>query len=142
MYSAKEAAEMTGLSTATLMYYEKEQLLPPIARTSQKYRQYTDSDIEWIKMVQCLRRANVPIQSVKKYIALLTKGGKTINQRYDIVQDYITNIQEQMSHLQNALALARRKAAFYEKILQEPSNRDLAYTEEWKLFKNGEEENE
>ncbi len=25
MYSAKEAAEMTGLSTATLRYYEKEQ---------------------------------------------------------------------------------------------------------------------
>ena len=35
MYSAKEAAEMTGLSTATLRYYEKEQLLPPIARTKQ-----------------------------------------------------------------------------------------------------------
>ena len=68
MYSAKEAAEMTGLSTAALRYYEKEQLLPQISRTSQKYRQYSDSDIEWIKMVQCLRRANVPIQSVKKYI--------------------------------------------------------------------------
>ena len=27
MYSAKEAAEMTGLTTATLRYYEKEQLL-------------------------------------------------------------------------------------------------------------------
>ena len=36
MYSAKEAAEMTGLSTAALRYYEKEQLLPQIARTSQK----------------------------------------------------------------------------------------------------------
>ena len=105
MYSAKEAAEMTGLSTATLRYYEKEQLLPPIARTKQKYRQYSDSDIEWIKMVQCLRMANVPIQSVKKYIALLSQGGKTMEQRYIMVQDYITDIQEQMIHLKNALAL-------------------------------------
>ena len=46
MYSAKEAAEITGLSTATLRYYEKEKLLPPIARTTQKYRQYSDEDIE------------------------------------------------------------------------------------------------
>ncbi len=46
MYSAKEAAEMTGLSTAALRYYEREQLLPQISRTSQKYRQYPDSDIE------------------------------------------------------------------------------------------------
>ena len=31
MYSAKEAAEITGLSTAPLRYYEKEKLLPKIA---------------------------------------------------------------------------------------------------------------
>ena len=138
MYSAKEAAEMTGLSTATLRYYEKEQLLPQIARTSQKYRQYSDSDIEWIKMVQCLRRANVPIQSVKKYIALLVQGGKTMEQRYGMVQDYIIDIKEQMNQLQNALALIRGKAAFYEKLLKEPSSKDLTYPEEWELFKNEE----
>ena len=84
MYSAKEAAEMTGLSTATLRYYEKEQLLPPIVRTSQKYRQYSDTDIEWIKMIQCLRMANVPIHSIREYILLLTQGGKTLADRYSI----------------------------------------------------------
>lgn len=138
MYSAKEAAEMTGLSTAALRYYEKEQLLPQIARTNQKYRQYSDSDIEWIKMVQCLRKANVPIRSVKKYIALLVQGGKTMEQRYGMVQDYIADIQEQMNRLQNALALTERKSAFYEKLLREPSSSDLTYLEEWELFKNEE----
>ena len=138
MYSAKEAAEITGLSTATLRYYEKEQLLPQIARTNQKYRQYSDSDIEWIKMIQCLRTANVPIKSIKKYITLLVQGGKTMEQRYDMVQDYIEDIQEQINYLQNALALTRRKLMFYEKLLEEPSNRDLTYWEEWELFKNGE----
>ena len=80
MYSAKEAAEITGLSTATLRYYEKEQLLPQIARTSQKYRQYTDTDIEWIRMIQCLRMANVPIRTIKKYISLLMQGGETMEE--------------------------------------------------------------
>ncbi len=65
MYSAKEIAEMTGLSTATLRYYEKEQLLPQIARNDQKYRQYTDEDIEWIKMIQCMRCTNISIHSSK-----------------------------------------------------------------------------
>ena len=41
----------------------------------------------------------------KKYIALLSQGGKTMEQRYIMVQDYITDIQEQMIHLKNALAL-------------------------------------
>ena len=71
MYSAKEAAEITGLSTATLRYYEREKLIPQITRTDQKYRQYTDTDIEWIKMIQCMRMANIPIRSIKQYVELL-----------------------------------------------------------------------
>ena len=61
-----------------------------------------------------------------------------MEQRYDMVQDYIEDIQEQINYLQNALALTRRKLMFYEKLLEEPSNRDLTYWEEWELFKNGE----
>jgi len=71
MYSSKEAAEITGLSTATLRYYEREKLIPQITRTDQKYRQYTDTDIEWIKMIQCMRMANIPISSIKQYVELL-----------------------------------------------------------------------
>jgi DNA-binding transcriptional MerR regulator len=136
MYSAKEAAEMTGLTTATLRYYEKERLLPPIGRTEQRYRQYSDTDIEWIKMVQCLRMANVPIRSIREYILLLTQGGRTISQRRLMVQEYIDDLHSQMDNLQNALALTKKKLAFYEKLLQKPAAQDLTYLEEWNLFKS------
>lgn len=136
MYSAKETAEMTGLTTATLRYYEKEQLLPAIERTEQRYRQYSDTDIEWIKMVQCLRMANVPIRSIREYILLLTQGGKTISQRRLMVQEYIDDLHSQMANLQNALALAEKKLVFYEELLQSPSAQDLTYLEEWNLFKS------
>ena len=136
MYSAKEAAEMTGLTTATLRYYEKEQLLPAIERTEQRYRKYSDTDIEWIKMVQCLRMANVPIRSIREYILLLTQGGRTISQRRIMVQEYIDDLHSQMANLQNALALTKKKLAFYEKLLQKPAAQDLTYLEEWNLFKS------
>lgn len=136
MYSAKEAAEMTGLTTATLRYYEKEQLLPAIERTEQRYRQYSDTDIEWIKMVQCLRMANVPIRSIREYILLLTQGGKTILQRRLMVQEYIDDLHSQMVNLQNALALTEKKLVFYEELLQSLSAQDLTYLEEWNLFKS------
>lgn len=137
MYSAKEAAEITGLSTATLRYYEKEHLLPQIRRSDQKYRQYTDEDIEWIRMIQCMRKANIPIQSIKEYVSLLIQGGKTLEQRYDMVQEHIENITNQIANLQKALALTQSKLAFYEKLLKKPLHQDITYVEEWKMFNHG-----
>jgi len=137
MYSAKEAAEITGLSTATLRYYEREKLIPQITRTDQKYRQYTDTDIEWIKMIQCMRMANIPIRSIKQYVELLIQGGKTLKQRYDMVQGHIKDIENQITNLQNALILTQKKLIFYGELIQEPSYKEITYMEEWKMFKHG-----
>ena len=137
MYSAKEAAEITGLSTATLRYYEREKLIPQITRTDQKYRQYTDTDIEWIKMIQCMRMANIPIRSIKQYVELLIQGGKTLKQRYDMVQGHIKDIENQITNLHNALILTQKKLIFYGELLQDPSYKEITYMEEWKMFKHG-----
>lgn len=139
MYSAKEAARRTGLSTATLRYYEKEQLLPPISRTAQKYRRYSDLDLEWISMVRCLRMANVPIRSIRAYLTLLAQGGGTLAQRRDMVQAYRKELQDQMTHLQDALALTKRKLSFYEELMGRPDVQELTGLEEWQLFKSKEE---
>lgn len=138
MYSAKEAAKITGLSTATLRYYEKETLLPPISRDSKKYRQYTDEDIEQIKMIQCMRTANIPIHSIKEYVSLLIQGGKTLEQRFIMVQNHMKEIKKQMIHLQNALNLTQKKLLFYENLLADSSYKNMPYSEEWKLFHHGE----
>lgn len=119
MYSAKEAAKITGLSTATLRYYEKEKLLPQIARNSQKYRQYTDEDIEWIKMIQCMRMANIPIHSIKDYVSLLIKGGETLEQRFVMVQNHMEDIKKQMTYLQNAFDLTQKKVIILRKTFSE-----------------------
>ena len=137
MYSAKETAQMTGLSTATLRYYEKEKLLPQIARNSQKYRQYTDEDIEWIKMIQCMRMANIPIHSIKEYVALLLLGGETLEQRFAMVQNHMADIKKQMTNLQNAFELTKKKLSFYKKFLEDSSFKNMSYSEEWKLFNHG-----
>ena len=69
-------------------------------------------------MIQCMRMANIPIQSIKEYVSLLIQGGKTLEQRYEMVQEHIENIIGQIANLQKALALTKSKLAFYEKILK------------------------
>ena len=112
--------------------------MPQIARNSLKYRQYTEEDIEWIRMIQCMRMANIPIQPIREYVSLLLQGSETLEQRYFMVQDHMHNMEQQMANLQNALTLTRKKLSFYEKLLQEPSGKGISYREEWKLFNHGE----
>ncbi len=85
-------------------------------RNSQKYSQYTDEDIEWIKMIQCMRMAYIPIQSIKEYVSLLIRGGETLEQRFVMVQNHLKDIKNQMTNLQNALDLTQKKLSFYEKL--------------------------
>lgn len=140
MYSAKEAAAITGLTTAALRYYEKEHLLPPIHRTDQRHRRYSDGDIAWINMIRCLRMAKVPIRSIRDYVLLLTQGGQTLPQRRRMVQAYTDDLRGQMAALQRALDLAEAKLAFYDQLLQTPAPQALTYLEEWALFQRREED--
>lgn len=83
--------------------------MPQIARNSQKYRQYADEDIEWIKMIQCMRMANIPIHSIKDYVSMLIQGGETLEQRFVMVQNHMEDIKKQMIYLQNAFDLTQKK---------------------------------
>ena len=133
-----EVSKKYNLTQDTLRYYEKENLLPQRARNSQKYRQYTDEDIEWIKMIQCMRMANIPIHSIKEYVSLLLLGGKTLEQGFAMVQNHMEDIKKQMTNLQNAFELTQKKLSFYKKLLEDSSFKNMSYSEEWKLFNHGE----
>lgn len=51
----KEFAAQTGLSAATLRYYEQEGLLRP-ERNANGYREYGARDLEWVGFILRLKR--------------------------------------------------------------------------------------
>ena len=76
-------------------------------------------------MIQCMRRANIPIQSIKEYVALLVQGGETLEQRYAMVQNHLKDIKNQMTNLQNAFILTQKKLSFYEKLIKYTSYKNM-----------------
>ena len=51
VYTIGEMAKMLGVPASTLRYYDKEGLLPFVARSSGGIRQFRESDIEWLPAV-------------------------------------------------------------------------------------------
>ena len=50
MKSIKEAEQITGITTQNIRYYEKQKLLTPKRNRGNSYREYSDEDINRLKM--------------------------------------------------------------------------------------------
>lgn len=70
-YTPAEAAERTGLSLDALRYYEREKLLPPVARTAGGRRAYCDDDLAWAGIITCLRDAGLGIADLREFTRML-----------------------------------------------------------------------
>ena len=99
MYSIKDASDITNVSSYTLRYYEKEEILFP-KRDIQGNRIYSENDIKWIKFVIRLKNSQIPISKIKEYTRLFKEGKHTSSQRLSILEEQQQNILHQLELLQ------------------------------------------
>jgi len=96
-FTIDEAAQRMGMSKDTLRYYEKEGLLPPIAKGSNRHRHYTADDLGWVKFLQLLRGTGMPIREMKSFVALTWAGDQTIAERVEVLERYRVALRERMA---------------------------------------------
>jgi len=113
----QDAAAETGVSRDTLRYYERIGILPGISRSKSGHRRFSDDDMGWIKLVQCLRATGMPIEDLHAYAELAQQGDATAPQRLRLLQDHRRRINEDMQELAIALELVERKIAGYDQLL-------------------------
>jgi DNA-binding transcriptional MerR regulator len=107
------AAAETGLTRDTLRYYEKIGILPGIARSQSGHRRFSENDIGWIRLVQCLRATGMPIEDLHRYAELVQQGDSTAAERLRILEDHRGRIEADIRELRTSLDLVERKIAGY-----------------------------
>ena len=134
-YTTGEMAAKFGLTKDGLRYYEKEGLLPPIARNESGHRVYSESDAEWIFLIRCLRDTDMPIYKIKKYVTLLIeRGGDSIPERYNMLKEHQLFLKEKMKTYINLSKLIDKKLDYYDHATEE--TRCLDYAAEWEYFRS------
>lgn len=113
----QDASAETGVSRDTLRYYERIGILPGIARSKSGHRRFSDNDMGWIKLVQCLRATGMPIEDLHSYAELAQQGDATAPQRLRILEDHRRRIKADMAELNTALELVERKIKGYDEML-------------------------
>jgi DNA-binding transcriptional MerR regulator len=113
----QRAAAETGVSRDTLRYYERIGILPGIERSKSGHRRFSDDDMGWIKLVQCLRATGMPIEDLHSYAELMQRGDSTAAERLRILEAHRARIRDDMQELSVALELVERKIAGYGELL-------------------------
>ena len=114
VYTIGEMAKMLGVPASTLRYYDKEGLLPFVARSSGGIRQFRESDIEWLRVIGCMKKAGMSLKDIRIYIELAVQGDSTIDARLAMFRRQQDTLRAQMQQLQDTMQVLEYKCWYYE----------------------------
>lgn len=112
-YSIGEISEMLGISISTLRYYDKEGLLPLVNRTAGNIRVFDDTDVECLKMIECLKSTGMQLKDIKQFFKWCEEGDSTIDKRYDMFVRLKEQTEKQIALLQNTMKRINYKCEYY-----------------------------
>ena len=96
MKSVKEVSMITGITEQNIRYYEKKGLLSPERNRKNSYREYSDRDIDRLKMILLFRKLDMPLAEIKK----LLEGDVTLDKA---IEDQIRRLKSEKEKLDDAL---------------------------------------
>lgn len=90
--NSKKVEEKTGLARSNIRFYEKENLISPARNDSNGYREYSESDVEDIKKIACLRTLGISIEEIRQVITGESTLSAALRKRSRQLEGQITEL--------------------------------------------------
>ncbi|MCI8304337.1 MAG: MerR family transcriptional regulator [Lawsonibacter sp.] len=113
-YTIGEMAQKLNVAPSTLRYYDKEGLLPFVERSSGGIRMFKDEDMEWLRMLGCLKKAGMPLREIRTFMDWSRQGDATIDQRLDLIEKQRQSVLDQQRQLEQTLLMLDYKRWYYQ----------------------------
>ena len=118
MYTIKEVAEKMDISEHTIRFWAKNGMFPFIKRNENNIRLFSEEDLNWVRIVKCLRAIGTETKWVKRYVDLCIIGDSTIPERYEIIKTTKEKALQQMDELKKQLELLDYKEEHYKNLIK------------------------
>ncbi len=113
-YRISEVERMVGIPVTTIRYYDREGLLPNVARSEGGQRDFSDEDIRLLQTIECLKRTNMPIKDIRRFSHLIAEGDGTLEERRQMFYERRDVVASQIEGLRAVSRLIERKCAYYD----------------------------
>lgn len=118
MYTIGQVSEMFGLPISTLRYYDKQGLFPNMERLS-GIRQFSDAEIEAIRVIGCLKKSGLEIKDIKKFMNWCVAGPSTYTDRRDLFLRQKESLEAEIAHMNKVLDMLEFKCWYYEQAMKD-----------------------
>ena len=113
-YTIGEMAQKLNVAPSTLSYYDKEGLLPFVERSSGGIRMFKDEDMEWLRLLGCLKKAGMPLKEIRAFMDWSRQGDATIGRRLNLIEKQRQSVLDQQKQLEETLLMLDYKRWYYQ----------------------------
>ena len=124
MYTIGQISKMFNIPISTLRYYDKEGLFPNMTRSS-GIRRFSETEIEALRVIECLKKTGMEIKDIKQFINWCAKGPSTYSNRKKLFEDRKTALEEQLRELEKNMAMIKFKCWYYDQAISDGSEERL-----------------
>jgi DNA-binding transcriptional MerR regulator len=98
-YRSGELAAIFGISSDTLRYYERRNLLPAPARSANRYREYPAASVQRIQLIRAALSIGFSVEELARILKTRDRGGVPCKDVRDLAQQKLAKIGEQLQEL-------------------------------------------
>ena len=113
-YTVGEVAKQMDVPASTLRFYDKEGLLPFVERSGGGIRMFKESDVEFLKIISCLKKTGLRVKDIRLFIQMVMEGDETIPRRLELFERQRREVKRQMEELEETLHTLDYKCWYYE----------------------------
>lgn len=118
MYTIGQVSQMSGLPVSTLRYYDKEGFFPLLERKG-NIRYFCDTEIEAIRIIECLKASGLEIRDIKKFFKWVLEGPSSYPDRKQLFESRKEAVLAEIKQLEKTLAMLEFKCWYYDKAIED-----------------------
>lgn len=113
IYTVSEMAKKLNIPPSTLRFYDKEGLLPFLEHSKNGIRLFKESDYEWLKIIECLKKTGMQLKDIKHFLEMAIEGDTTIALRLELIKKQKQTVKQKMEELNATLQVLEYKEWYY-----------------------------
>ena len=134
-YTVGEMSKLLDVPASTLRYYDKQGLLPFVERSKGGIRVFQDTDLEWLRIIECLKKSGLSLSEIKRFILLSMDGDDSIDERLALMQQQREVVLNQIAQLKETLNIVEYKCWYYQSAKERGTLEGMSEVEVPKKFK-------